>query len=205
MEPGDRSSQALNEPARTTSRLNLRIVAACVVLVGVAFIQSPGLLIADTKFDLAVDPANFLARALHLWDAEGAFGQLQNQAYGYLWPMGPFFALGAALDLQGWVVQRLWMALVMVVGFVGTARLTRALGVRSDLACLAAGFAVALPPRTRRGRAHSRRGSCCHWSGVRPRDRHAGWRCSRDSGWPWWAGSTRRPRSRCCRWAWSGC
>jgi arabinofuranan 3-O-arabinosyltransferase len=147
VEPGDRSAQALNEPARTTSRLNLRIVAACVVLVGVAFIQSPGLLIADTKFDLAVDPANFLARALHLWDAEGAFGQLQNQAYGYLWPMGPFFALGAALDLQGWVVQRLWMALVMVVAFVGTARLARALGARSDLACLAAGFAFALSPR----------------------------------------------------------
>jgi arabinofuranan 3-O-arabinosyltransferase len=123
------------------------MIAACAVLVGVAFIQSPGLLVADTKFDLAVDPGNFLGRALHLWDAEGAFGQLQNQAYGYLWPMGPFFALGGALDLQGWVVQRLWLALVMVVAFVGTARLARALGVRSDLACLAAGFAFALSPR----------------------------------------------------------
>ena len=61
--------------------------------------------------------------------------------------MGPFFALGGALDLQGWVVQRLWMALVMIVAFVGTARLARALGVRSDLACLAAGFAFALSPR----------------------------------------------------------
>ena len=147
MEPGNRSAQALNETARTRSRLTLRIIAACVVLVGIAFIQSPGLLVADTKFDLAVDPGNFLGRALHLWDAEGAFGQLQNQAYGYLWPMGPFFALGDAVDLQAWVVQRLWIALVMVVAFVGTARLVRALGVRSDLACLAAGFAFALSPR----------------------------------------------------------
>lgn len=147
MEPGNRPAQALNETARTRSRLTLRIIAACIVLVGIAFIQTPGLLVADTKFDLAVDPGNFLGRALHLWDAEGAFGQLQNQAYGYLWPMGPFFALGGALDLQGWVVQRLWMALVMVVAFVGTARLARTLGVRSDLACLAAGFAFALSPR----------------------------------------------------------
>jgi arabinofuranan 3-O-arabinosyltransferase len=147
MEPRDRSPQTLTEPAGPTSRLTLRTIAACIVLVGVAFIQSPGLLIADTKFDLAVDSGKFLARALHLWDADGAFGQLQNQAYGYLWPMGPFFALGGALDLQGWVVQRLWMALVMIVAFVGTARLARALGVRSDLACLAAGFAFALSPR----------------------------------------------------------
>jgi arabinofuranan 3-O-arabinosyltransferase len=147
MESGDRSAHALSEPAGSTSRLSLRSAAACAVLVGIAFIQNPGLLVADTKFDLAVDPNGFLARSLHLWDADGAFGQLQNQAYGYLWPMGPFFALGHALDLQGWVVQRLWMALVMVVAVLGTTRLSRAMGVRSDLACLVAGFAYALSPR----------------------------------------------------------
>ena len=109
--------------------------------------QSPGLLVPDTKLDLAIAPIDFLARAAHFWDAEGAFGQLQNQAYGYLWPMGPFFVVGDLLGLPEWVVQRLWVALVMVVAFLGAAKVSRHLGVRSDLACLMAGFAYALSPR----------------------------------------------------------
>ena len=147
MEPGDRAPEEVTDESRDNSRLGLRSAAASLVLVGIAFIQNPGLLVADTKFDLAVAPMHFLSRALHLWDPEAAFGQLQNQAYGYLWPMGPFFSLGSYLQLDGWVVQRLWMALVMVVAFIGTAKVARALGARSDLACLVAGFAYALSPR----------------------------------------------------------
>ncbi len=128
-------------------RFALRLVACCLVLVGLAMTQSPGLLVSDTKVDLALAPADFLGRALHLWDEQGAFGQVQNQAYGYLWPMGPFFLLGSALAVPGWVVQRLWVALVMSVALVGAAKLAKALGVRSDLAALAGGFAYALSPR----------------------------------------------------------
>lgn len=138
------------EPAVVTdapSRLGWRLMATCLVLTGVAFIQAPGLLVADTKLDLAVAPLDFLARATHLWDPEGAFGQLQNQAYGYLWPMGPFFALGDLIGMPGWVVQRAWEALVLCVALVGAARLVRALGVRSDLACILGGLAYALSPR----------------------------------------------------------
>jgi arabinofuranan 3-O-arabinosyltransferase len=122
-------------------------VAACLLLVALALVQDPGYLVPDTKFDLVEAPVDFLGRALHLWDAEGAFGQLQNQAYGYLWPMGPFFSVGWLLDGPGWVVQRLWLALVLCVALVGVVKLTRALGVRSDLARLVAGFAFALSPR----------------------------------------------------------
>ena len=147
MESGDRASEEVTDESQTTSRLGLRSAAASLILVGIAFVQNPGLLVADTKFDLAVAPMHFLSRALHLWDPEAAFGQLQNQAYGYLWPMGPFFVLGSFLQLDGWVVQRLWMALVMIVAFIGTAKVARALGARSDLACLVAGFAYALSPR----------------------------------------------------------
>jgi arabinofuranan 3-O-arabinosyltransferase len=144
VEPGARAAQAVSEQE---SRFGWRLVAACALLTGLALMQSAGLVVADTKLDLAIAPVDFLRRAAHLWDAEGAFGQLQNQAYGYLWPMGPFHALGHLVDLPPWVVQRLWMALVLCVAFVGMAVLARALGVRSDLACIVAGFAFALSPR----------------------------------------------------------
>ena len=109
--------------------------------------QSPGLLVGDTKLDLANGPAGFLARATHLWDPVAAAGQLQNQAYGYLFPMGPFFLLGSLTDVPGWAVQRLWLALVLCVAFLGVVRLARALGIRSDLALVLCGFAYALSPR----------------------------------------------------------
>lgn len=124
-----------------------RLVACCALLVGLALVQDPGLLVPDTKFDLVAAPADWLARALHVWDAEGGFGQVQNQAHGYLWPMGSFFWLLDAAGLPGWVVQRLWQALVLCVALTGTAKLARAFGVRSDLACLVAGLAYALSPR----------------------------------------------------------
>lgn len=129
------------------TRFHLRLFAASVLLIGLACVQDAGMLIADTKFDLVLNPGDFLSRALHLWDAEGAFGQLQNQAYGYLWPMGPFFLLGDLIQLPGWLVQRLWIGLVMVVAFVGAAKVIRALGVRSDVAAIVAALAYALSPR----------------------------------------------------------
>ena len=124
-----------------------RLVACCALLIGLAMVQDPGLLVPDTKLDLVAAPADWLTRSLHVWDAQGGFGQVQNQAHGYLWPMGPFFLLLDAIGLPGWVIQRLWQALVLSVALVGTAKLARAFGVRSDLACLVAGFAYALSPR----------------------------------------------------------
>lgn len=148
MESRDRAAQAVSGSGESTSSQTwVRLIACSVFLVGLAVVQDPGLLVPDTKFDLVQDPGGFLSRALHLWDGEGAFGQVQNQAYGYLWPMGPFFLLGDLLGTPGWFVQRAWLAVILVVAFLGVARLSRALGVRSDLACILAGFAYALSPR----------------------------------------------------------
>ncbi len=124
-----------------------RVVAVCVALVALAFLQDPGRIAADTKLDLTVDPWSFLGRSLHLWDPEGFFGQLQNQAYGYLWPMGPFFGLGTTLGIPEWAVQRLWWATILVGAFLGIYLLLRVLRVGSGWAQILAGVAYALAVR----------------------------------------------------------
>jgi len=124
-----------------------RLVVCSALLTALAFIQRPGLVVADTKLDLATNPIGFLSRALHLWDPSTAFGQVQNQAYGYWLPMGPFFALGQLAGLPGWVTQRLWLAVLLVAAFLGIVRLSRLLGVESPTVRLIAGAAYALSPR----------------------------------------------------------
>lgn len=109
-------------------RERLRVLACCLALTAIAFGTRPGAILADTKIDMAVNPLGFLGRALHLWDPE-QFGQLQNQAVGYLFPMGPFFALGDLIGMPAWITQRFWLSLLMCLAFVGTWRLAGRLGI----------------------------------------------------------------------------
>jgi arabinofuranan 3-O-arabinosyltransferase len=122
-------------------------IVVCVLLTVLAFVQDPGRIASDTKLDLTEDPWGFLSRTTDLWDPIGFAGQLQNQAYGYLFPMGPFFAVGDTIGLPPWVVQRLWWALVLCVGFTGIYVLARRLGIGSPAGQLIAGVAYALSPR----------------------------------------------------------
>jgi len=104
-------------------------------------------MVADTKFDLVTDPVGFLTRGLHLWDPQAAFGQLQNQAYGYAWPMGPFFVLGHAAHVPEWAIQRAWWALLLCLAFFGVLRLAQRLAIGSPLTQVVAAFAFVLTPR----------------------------------------------------------
>lgn len=127
-------------------RWRLRNLAACAVLSALCFNCDAGRLAADTKLDLTVNPAGFLARSLHLWNASAYAGELQNQAYGYLFPMGPFFALGHAATLPGWVVQRLWWSALLCIAFLGVSRLAGELRIGSPASRFLAALAFAASP-----------------------------------------------------------
>ena len=117
-----------------------------VLLALVSLLQPPGLVAADTKHDLTVDPAGFLAQATHAWTDTFTLGQLQNQAYGYLFPHGAFFVLTD--PLPDWIAQRLWWLLVTGVGYSGFLLLTARIGVGSPAFRVLASFLFALSPRT---------------------------------------------------------
>jgi arabinofuranan 3-O-arabinosyltransferase len=125
------------------------VVAAAALIL--TFAQSPGQISPDTKLDLTANPLRFLTRAFNLWNSELPFGQAQNQAYGYLFPHGTFFLAGDVLGLPDWVTQRLWWALLLVVGFWGFLRVAEALndgrGVGTTTSRLIAAVAFALSPR----------------------------------------------------------
>ncbi|HYT10298.1 MAG TPA: alpha-(1-_3)-arabinofuranosyltransferase family protein, partial [Mycobacteriales bacterium] len=133
------------EPPRPVHRL--RVLIASAALVALAFSQQPGLIVGDTKADLVLDPGGFLRRALSAWDPLQGFGQLPNQSYGYLWPIGPFFWAGDGIGLPAWVVQRSWWALLLVVGFTGALRLAGELRIGAPSTRLVAALTYALSPR----------------------------------------------------------
>lgn len=120
---------------------------SALVAFALAFLQSPGKLVADTKYDLTQDPLGFLARASHLWNSEAPLGQVQNQAYGYFFPHGSFFALGQTLSIPPWITQRIWWALLLLAGFWGIIRLAEALGLGNRGSRVIAAIAFVLCPR----------------------------------------------------------
>ena len=114
--------------AAWTRRRAQPLVVSAIVVVG-CFLQAPGRLVRDTKLDLVIDPVGFLGRTLHLWDPSASFGQLQNQAVGYLFPIGPYFAIGHTLGIPGWVLQRVWFAALLLIGLWGALRVLEAMGI----------------------------------------------------------------------------
>jgi arabinofuranan 3-O-arabinosyltransferase len=140
-----RTARAGEPPGVERIRDRIRLVAFSLLLAVLPVIAAPGSVIADTKLDLAVNPAGFLARALTMWDAR-QFGQVQDQAAGYLFPMGPFFYLGRAAGLEPWVVQRLWISAVAVAAFLGVVQLAGRLGIGSPWSRIAGGLAYAISP-----------------------------------------------------------
>lgn len=138
----------MGEHGDQDARRRDRISTACcvVVLATVAFSIAPGRLLPDTKLDMPLNPGGFLTRALHMWDPSSYFGQVQNQAYGYLFPMGPWFLAGRLAGLAPWVVQRLWLTLVLCTAFLGIVKLAAVLRIGTPGTRLLAGVAYTFAP-----------------------------------------------------------
>jgi arabinofuranan 3-O-arabinosyltransferase len=112
----------------------------------VTFVHRPGRLITDTKLDLPIDPGRFLARTLNLWDQSAFFGQIQNQAVGYLFPMGPWFAFGHRAGIAGWILQRGFEVLLVMIGSTGVMKLARAFRIGTPGSRALAGLLYAWSP-----------------------------------------------------------
>ncbi len=133
-------------PRRPTARTVVDLVTG-LLLAALVCVPRPGRVSFDTKLDLLLSPADFLERALTMWNPGSGLGELQNQAFGYLFPIGPFFAAGEAVGLPDVAVQRGWQALVLVLGYLGARRLLAACGVDLLGAAWVGALAYALCPR----------------------------------------------------------
>lgn len=104
--------------ARRDTAISVGLAAGALVL---ALAQRPGWASSETKIDLHVDPGRFLGDVAAVWTPSGSLGHVQGGQYGgYLFPMGPFFALGRALGVSPWLVERLWLGVLLAVAAWGT-------------------------------------------------------------------------------------
>src|SRR4051812_42782354 len=130
----------LRRPMSRLSRPRRDCLALAALAFAVALAQRPGTATSDTKIDLHVDPVGFLADVASVWSPSGDLGHVQSGQYaGYLFPTGPFFALGHVIGLAPWLIHRLWLGAVLAIAVVGAARLADALLPGETTAGLAAG------------------------------------------------------------------
>jgi arabinofuranan 3-O-arabinosyltransferase len=128
-------------------RAGLRWAAlAWVVVLALLLVQDPGRMTFDTKLGLDIDPVGFYERLWHLWNPLEYLGSLQDQYIGYAFPMGAFYLIAHLLHVPVWVTERLWMSLLIAVGFLGLVRLAEALGIGTGATRLLAGAVFALWP-----------------------------------------------------------
>ncbi|MBV9796071.1 MAG: DUF3367 domain-containing protein [Actinobacteria bacterium] len=106
----------------------------------------PGRMTFDTKLGVDIDPVEFYRRLWHLWNPLEWQGSLQDQYIGYAFPMGLYYLVAHAVHLPVWVAERLWMSILIAVGFWGLVRLAEATGIGSRPTRLLAGAAFAVWP-----------------------------------------------------------
>ncbi len=105
-----------------------------VVLAALAYVPMlavrPGVITANTKPYLYLDPTKFLSQVSFLWNPTVALGTVTHEYIGYLLPMGPFFAATYLLHVPTWIAQRIWLGSLLFVAGVGILYLCRTMRLR---------------------------------------------------------------------------
>ena len=103
---------------------------AIVFLVALILLASTdaGRIFYDTKLGVDIDAGHFLTRLWSLWNSREWLGRLEDQYIGYAIPMVPFYLAGQLLHVPVWMIERVWLALLLAAGFIGLVKLARAVG-----------------------------------------------------------------------------
>ena len=125
----------------------LDVVAMAVVSYLPLLATHAGMVPADTKQYLYLDPGQLLAKAPSLWDPSVGMGTVTHQNIGYLWPMGPWYWLFDTSGVPDWVAQRLWLGTLLFLAGLGVRYLMGSRGYRG-WAVTAAAFVYLLSPYT---------------------------------------------------------
>lgn len=104
-----------------------------------------GMVGADTKTYLYLDPGRLLSRAPFMWDPNIGLGTVTHQNIGYLWPMGPYYFVMDAIGVPDWIAQRLWMGSILLAAGLGVRWMLKEIGWRTAGVTVAS-FAYALSP-----------------------------------------------------------
>lgn len=107
-------------------RHSVLLIAAVLAYVPIV-LSSPGVVGADTKTYLYLDPGRVLTNASSLWDSDVALGTVTHQNIGYLWPMGPFYWIFDTLGSPDWFAQRIWLGTLLFAAGAGVRFLLRTL------------------------------------------------------------------------------
>lgn len=120
-------------PPVPTSERRLRrcghLLLAALAFLPLLFIDQ-GVVSSDTKAYLYLDPARFVAHVSSMWFPTVALGTVTHQYVGYLFPMGPYYVLTAAIHLPTWVAQRVWLGALLFAAGAGILYLCKALDMR---------------------------------------------------------------------------
>lgn len=108
-------------------------------------LTKPGMVGADTKTYLYLDPGRLLSRAPFMWDPNIGLGTVTHQNIGYLWPMGPYYFVMDAIGLPDWIAQRLWTGSILLAAGLGVRWMLKELRWASGGVTVAS-FAYALSP-----------------------------------------------------------